>query len=301
MPLLPLSYFQIGFNIKVEEDIVKSASLVLIGSLVCVVLSCTSYPSLVDRGVYNPNSAAENDLVSVGIDKYVSVVELDSVSVKWLNRPAGGPVDSIAAQTVRIPAGVHVFDLDYNDGNRFTFVPTKVIAKLETNKTYRATATIEGSKVKFDLVEEVSKLSAVLDMSKLRGNRPDAISAYIRAVLNPTMDEVGHIVRLENESTTIVFGADMTFFMTDKVTGTTTEGRAGFVTDFAMVSGKTYLLQADNSKMTRQQFLDSNYQDESQIVLVPVECDGKMVRYRYERPAELKDTEVIFQISEMAK
>jgi hypothetical protein len=126
---------------------------------------------------------------------------------------------------------------------------------------------------------------------------------YIEYVMNPTLDEVGNRIQLENDELIIVKKPDMVYTMTNKVTGLVTEGRYGFNMDIRnMNEAKDYFLEIDISKMTRKQFLEeSNYEKNAQIVLTPIACNAQSVTYKYIRPEELKDKEISFSIKLIKK
>jgi hypothetical protein len=200
-------------------------------------------------------------------------------------------------QFAKIPSGIHSFSVKYNDGQRFSIFPMTVIGTFENGNTYLLKGTIVGQQVKFDILiynDNVEGESVALDLNKLRGNDPGMLSQYIKYVLNPTMEEVGNTVVLENEGYILSYKPDMIYTLTDKNTGETSMGRRGFSMDFAMGSGKTFLLETDIESMSKDQFLASNYQEDSQIILIPVACTENEVTYRYEKPVDLEGTEITF-------
>ncbi len=274
----------------------KRALLVSCALLAVLLASCVSAPRTVDRGIYNPKSAPESDMAVLNIHEYIDVLSLDGSSVNWST-----PDKKLSPQVVRIPAGVHVFEVRYHTGSVSSVLPIKVIGQFEKGKEYVILGNVMGNRVSIDIVDKKAGESVLLDLGKQKGEDPGVLSTYIKYVLNPTMDEVGNSVRLENEDFVILYKPDMLYSMTDKKTGATVEGRRGFQMDFRMKAGKAYLLETDVSKMTKEQFLDSDYAETAQIVWVPVKCSKDSVTYRYERPESLKGREATFSVTEIRK
>jgi hypothetical protein len=260
---------------------------------VLTLAACTSMP--IDRGIYNPNDVSEEDLSILYIHEYIDVQQIDNTKVDW-NRIFREP------QIIKISSGVHSFSVSYHDGLRFTFLPMTIMGQFEKGNTYILKGVINGQKVDLHILlynDKVEGEEVTLDMNKLRGNDPSIISRYIKYVLNPTMDEVGNSVRLENEKYILTYKPDMVYSLTNKETGITAEGRSGFSTDFRMTNGKIFLLETDISNMSRQQFLSSKYDENAQIILIPIDCSEREVIYKYEKPTELQGTEVKFTITEI--
>lgn len=256
-------------------------------------LSCTSTP--IDRGIYNPTNVPEEDLSILYIHDYIDVRQMDNAKVDW-------HLQGQTPQLVKIPSGVHSFSVSYHDGVRFTYLPIVVIGQFEKGNTYLLKGIINGQRVDVHIVlynDNVEGEDVTLDMSKLQGNDPSVISKYIKYILNPTSKEVGNSVRLENDRYVLTYKPDMVYSLTDKESGITSEGRRGFSTDFNVTSGKTFLLEIDISTMSSQQFLSSKFDENAQIILIPVDCNEHEVTYRYEKPIELQGTEIKFTILEI--
>jgi hypothetical protein len=270
----------------------KKNMVYIVVFFISTLLSCTSVP--IDRGTYNPTNVQEEDMSILYIHDYINVQLMDNVKVNW-------HVQGQRPQIVKIPSGVHSFSASYHDGRRFTFFMT-VIGQFTKGNVYLLKGVINGQKVDLHILlynDKVEGEEVTLDMDKLQGNDAGIISQYIKYVLNPTMDEVGNSVKLENEKYILIYKPDMVYSLTDKETGITSEGRSGFSTDFRMANGKTFLLETDISSMSRQQFLSSKYDETAQIVLIPIACNEREVTYKYEKPNELQGTEIKFTIMEI--
>jgi hypothetical protein len=265
---------------------------------ILTLLSCTSIPverMPIDRGAYNPTNVPEEDLSVLYIHGYIDVHQIDNAKVNW-------QVQGQEPQTVKIPSGVHSFSVSYYDGRRVTFLPMTVIGQFAKGNTYLLKGVINVQKVDLHILlynDKVEGEEVTLDLNRLQGDDTDIISKYIKYVLNPTMDEVGNSIKLENEKYILMYKPDMVYSLTDKENGITSEGRRGFSTDFRMTSGKTFLLETDISNMSRQQFLSSKYDENAQIILIPIDCSEKEVTYKYEKPNELQGTEIKFDIMEI--
>ncbi|MDR1903511.1 MAG: hypothetical protein LBQ88_14700 [Treponema sp.] len=274
----------------------NALSFLMPSVLLMALISCASVP--VDRGTYNPNNAAENDLVTLYIDGCIDVAEMDNEPVSWWIQNG----NNYQEQMVRIPKGVHSFLARYHDGTRFTLTSLTVTGQFTTGNSYLLKGVITGPIVVMQIVQYNDGIigdDVTLDLNKLAGNDPGALSTYIRYVLNPTMDGTDNSVKLENDEYLLIYKPDLVYTLTNKLTGIITEGRHGFSIDFSMTSGKTFLLETDISQMSSEQFLSSDYEQTAQIILVPIACDGASVTYRYEKPESLNGTEVTFSITEI--
>ncbi|MBU0926644.1 MAG: hypothetical protein KKA67_02740 [Spirochaetes bacterium] len=260
--------------------------------------SCVSTPeapvaerALVDRGVYNPKSAAETDLCDLVIHKHLAVSEIDGQKVPWFLPPK-----ELAPQAARIAAGAHVFKINYNDGERFT-TPFTVIANLAKARKYLVDFEIVGGRVIVSFLDGETRENAVLDTAKMRGDAPGALSQFIKYVMNPTMDGVDKTVVMESDEYVLSFDPDMAFGLLDKKTGEKSVGRRGFVMDFSMKDGRVYLLIVDLDSMSRKDFLDkSGYTEISDYVLKPVAASEREVTFRFEKPESMKGKDYTFAI-----
>jgi hypothetical protein len=130
-------------------------------------------------------------------------------------------------------------------------------------------------------------------------------AAYIKYVVAP-VSGAGETkpVTLENNDMTLVFQADMAFTLQDKKTGKIRAGRTALgitvirrPNDFDREILRVYLLETDLSKMTAEQFSEkSDLAKTAQIILTPLECTEKMVRYSYEKPADMAGKELLLEL-----
>jgi hypothetical protein len=268
----------------------------------CIVLFlAVSCATIKDRGVYNPHGISEPDFAALTIDKYLSVSKIDEEKVSWNSGAFYAP------QTVRLAPGVHVFQIDYADGSLKSTKPQTVIGNFERNGTYIIRSQVSRNffnmaflNIDIYEIQNGEEIKVTFDPLKLQGGDDGVIPAYIKYILNPTMEETGNTVKLENKDLILVFLPDMSYAMTDKKTGTETTGMVAFNMTIAMKDAAVYLLET-GQKMEKEAFLNSQYQETAQIILSPVKCDAKNVAYTYVKPEELKGKEVTFSITEIAK
>jgi hypothetical protein len=257
-------------------------------------MSCGSIPH--DLGTYNSKNVPEEELATLYIHENLYVQKIDNEKVpRYL---------TWAKQVARLPSGVHSITVVYNDGTRRSLSSMTAIGQFDADAMYLLKGVINGQRVMLRFLRyenEIEGEDVTLDMNKLQGNDPGVISSYIRYVLNPTMEETGNSVKLENEDYILMYLPDMVYTLTDKKTGITTEGRRGFSMDFRMTSGKAFLLETDITAMSREEFLKSKYEDNAQTVFIPVSCSQDKVTYKYERPENLKGVEITFDITEIKK
>lgn len=257
-------------------------------------LSCQSMQTPVDRGAINPTNAPDTELATVHFDKYLSIEKIDDKNPGWVT-----PEQKGRDQFVKLPAGVHTFSVNFNNGSVYTIFPQTVIGNFEKGKEYAIEGKPAGKKLKLTITDSADGKDVAMDFNKLRGDDPGVLPSYIKYILNPTMEKSNKSVKLENADMILVYKPDMTYIQTNKATGTAVSGYAGFIMNFAMSDGKVYLLETDVTKMTKDDFLNkSDYENVAQTVLVPTKCDAKSVTYKYLKPDSLKDTAITFSIEE---
>jgi len=277
-----------------KDDMRLKMSVCLVGVL-SLLLSCASQP--IDKGAINPENVPEEDLVTVYINAYTVVDKVDNIEINW-------PWDFDKFRFVKISSGDHTFEVRFRSGSSYTMSPVSVPGRFERGNTYLLISEIKGNRVSFHfyLYNDNQKGAEVtLYPNNPPRTDPDIAINYLKYVITPTSDKTENSVRLENENYILLFKPDMVYTLTDKKTRKTTEGRRGFAIDYRMSEGKAYLFETDITKMSREQFLKSNYTEEAQIVLAVTKCSETSVTYKYEKPLELKGTEVTFTITEIKK
>jgi hypothetical protein len=263
----------------------------------CLSTSTEKSVNTKDYGVYNPSNVPEEYLCTIIIDQHILVNKFDD------DEKVGWSI-TFTEKTVRIPSGVHTFYAFYADRQRMSTGVVPVIAQLEKGNTYLLKGNIANQRIQYQIVlynDGQEGADVTLNINRLQGNDANTLSIYIKYVLNPTSDETGNSIKLENNNYILLFEPDMVYTLTDKITGRINKGRVGFSMDFSMTNGKVFLLETDIERMSKQQFLSSRYQENAQIILIPINCTENEVTYRYEKPAEQQGNEIIFSITEIRK
>ena len=198
-------------------------------------------------------------------------------------------------QIFRLSPGVHTVSVKFNDGNRYTMFSNVLIINLAEGNQYKIIYSIDSSSVNYDCINSDTLESVKLDRSALAGNGESVMSAFIGAVLNPTMDDVGQTVIQENDDYILTTYPGLKFELTDKATGTVEKGMTTFVTDFTLTSGTVYLCVTDITD--KDEFLNSDYKNNSKYIYTVTACDRKTVTYTYVKPEAKEGQTVTFNVS----
>lgn len=285
----------------------KKIKILLVAALtsVCVILSScasmggTSEP--LDQGFYPAGEEVENSVeIIVGPNLTIAAIDdgQDTKLHMYTETVAGWTVKTKKSreQLFRLSPGVHTVSVCFDNGQQYTLFANTMIIMLQEGNQYKITyEIINGSSVVYDCINTDTLESAKFDREALAGNGQSVISAFIDAVLNPTMDEVGKTVVQENDDFILTTYKGLKFELTDKASGTTEKGMTTFVTDFSFKSGTVYLYVTDMTD--KNEFLNSDYANNSQYVLEVSACDRKTVTYTYQKPESKKGQTVTFNIS----
>ena len=285
----------------------KKIKILLVAALtsVCVILSScasmggTSEP--LDQGFYPAGEEVENSVeIIVGPNLTIAAIDdgQDTKLHMYTETVAGWTVKTKKSreQLFRLSPGVHTVSVCFDNGQQYTLFANTMIIMLQEVNQYKITyEIINGSSVVYDCINTDTLESAKLDREALAGNGQSVISAFIDAVLNPTMDEVGKTVVQENDDFILTTYKGLKFELTDKASGTTEKGMTTFVTDFSFKSGTVYLYVTDMTD--KNEFLNSDYANNSQYVLEVTACDRQTVTYTYQKPESKKGQTVTFNIS----
>ena len=198
-------------------------------------------------------------------------------------------------QIFRLTPGVHTVNVIFNSGSQYTMFSNTLIINLEEGNHYRIDYETTGDSIKYTCVNSDTNESALLDRAALAGKTESVMSAFIGAVLNPTMDEVGQTVIQENDDYILTTYPGLKFELTDKASGTTEAGMTTFVTDFTMTSGTVYFCITDITDV--DEFLDSDYKNNSKYIFTVTACDRKTVTYTYQKPEDKADQTITFNVS----
>ena len=198
-------------------------------------------------------------------------------------------------QIFRLSPGIHTVCVLFNNGQQYTTSANTMIINVQEGNKYKIIYDIvNGRSVTYDCINVDTLESVQLPLSTLYGKTESVMSAYIGAVLNPTMDDVGQTVIQENDDYILITYPGLKFELTDKASGTTEKGMRTFVTDFTMTSGTVYLCVTDMTD--KDEFLNSDYKNNSKYIFTVTACDRKTVTYTYKKPEEKAGQTVKFDV-----
>lgn len=267
----------------------KTLFIIVALTLLCILTGCQSTQK---HGIISPDADAAN-LATVTFDHFVVVDSIDGEAASWQK-------SANYANQVQIAAGVHTLNLKYHDNQgRYTKEPQNFVVLFEAGKSYRVTPAITFLWVNFSITDEETNKSATLDLDTLYGQAEDEnyMSNFIEAVLNPTMEGTDLTVVEECDDFILYNEPDMKFTLVDKATGEIRTGHRGFVTDFTFSKGTVYL-KYDDGSVTKDEFLDSDYQENADIIMIVTGCDKKTVTYTYVKPDDLKGKVITLTIKQ---
>jgi hypothetical protein len=285
-----------------------------VGILILFV-SCTSTPKgPIDIGVFNAENLPEEELATLIIHSHIKVQQIDDNKVNW-----SGDNNRRINQMVKIPSGLHTFQVIFHDGRKYTLVPMPVGALFERGNTYLLssteverevtifghTTTQKQADFHIHLYNEGIKGEEVsLNPNSLQQNEMAAHFAYSNYVHYPISSE-GKSILMVNDDYLLVYRPDNIYTLKNNKTGVTTEGRYIWPTGWRTVQGKVFLYEVDIKTMSRQEFMSTdnirNYVENSQMILVPIKCTSNEVVYRCERPIELEGTEIRFIMTHISQ
>ena len=277
----------------------KKITLLITAALCVLFVSCASMGGAsepLDQGFYPAGQEAESS-VEIIVDSNLVITGIDDKANNFAMGVEGwsGKKSAKQQQLFRLSPGVHTVSVKFNDGNRYTMFSNVLILNLEKGNQYKITYTIGDGSVNYDCINVDTLESAKLDRAALAGNGESVMSAFIGAVLNPTMDDVGQTVIQENDDYILTTYPGLKFELTDKATGTTEKGMTTFVTNFSLTSGTVYLCVTDMTD--KDEFLNSDYQNNSQYIFTVTACDRKTVTYTYKKPEEKAGKTITFNVS----
>jgi len=281
----------------------KKLALVMAAALTVLFVSCASMGGTVeplDQGYYPAGEEVENSVeIIVGPNLTITAIDdgQDTKLHMYTETVPGwtAKIKKSREQLFRLSPGVHTVSVCFDNGQQYTIFANTMIIMLQEGNQYKITYDIiNGSSVVYDCVNADTLESAKLDRAALAGNGQSVISAFIDAVLNPTMDEVGQTVIQENDDFILTTYKGLKFELTDKASGTTEKGMRTFVTDFTMTSGTVYLCVTDMTD--KDEFLNSDYANNSKYVLEVTACDRDTATYTYKKPEEKAGQTVKFDV-----
>ena len=282
----------------------KKLALVMAAAFTVLFVSCASMGGTaepLDQGFYPAGEEVENSVeIIVGPNLTITAIDdgQDTKLHMYTETVAGWTVKikKSREQLFRLSPGVHTVSVCFDNGQQYTLFANTMIIMLQEGNQYKITYDIiNGNSVVYDCINTDTLESAKLDREALAGNGQSVMAAFIGAVLNPTMDEAGGTVVQENDEYVLTTYTGLKFDLKNKATGTIEKGMTTFVTDFAFKSGTVYLYVTDMTD--KDEFLNSDYANNSQYVLEVTACDRQTVTYTYQKPESKKGQTVTFNIS----
>ncbi len=262
-----------------------------------VFTSCGSTAVVLNHGFYSDGEPL-TEVATVTVDKNLEITGIDKSSSVFAIGVEGWSrkVKDSQLQEFTINQGVHTISVKFRSGSRYAIFSKVLIAQFEADKNYLITYEINGKSVIYDIINMESSESAVLDVDALQGKAKNPISQFINAVLNPTMEGTDKTVIEVNDDYVLTSLPQMRYELKNKKNGSVQKGFRGFETDFTFKKGTVYLYET-NTVSSKEEFLKTDYQKTSAIVLEVVDCDQKTVTYKYVKPEEMAGKTVTFTIS----
>lgn len=280
----------------------KKISLLLTAVLCFSFISCASMGGTLeplDQGYFPVGEEAEKSVeVIVGENLKINGIDDNEKSMHFYTDSIKGwqsKVRPAQEQIFRLSPGAHVIYVSFDNGRQYTMFANTMIVNLVEGNQYKITGEISGQSIVYDCINIDTLESAKLDRATLEGNSGNTMSNFIAAVLNPTMDEVGKTVIQENDDYILTTYPGLKFELTDKATGKTEKGMTTFVTDFSFKSGTVYFYVTDMTN--KDEFLASDYKNNSQYIFTVKACDGKTATYIWQKPEDKADTTITFNVS----
>jgi hypothetical protein len=271
----------------------KIKNITLITGVLLFILSCSSQPS-----IYNPENIREDDLVTLYIDRYCKIQRVDNILADWL--PSNNKT-----KIVKIPVGLHTFYARYDDGNAYTRYYAPLTAQFERGNTYllnysQALESNLGVSVSFSINLYNNKKKGLQVSFKPVEESDSILVSYLKLVLQPM--EKGKSVKLENDKYQLVFKSDSGYTFFNKETGITGEGSYRFPIETESRLqvdriGKMFLFDSYIIARSSQMYLSNNFTENPQIILIPIKVTETEITYLYEKPLELRGTEIKFNIT----
>lgn len=275
----------------------KSVFLIAISILM---LSLSSCQPIMNHGVYSANPDAAN-LTTITINRFIVTETIDSADLDW-------ECNQKSSDVVQLDSGVHSFGLLYHDNQGlYTQKAQTVTALFEAGKSYKVIPVVSFMEVHFDVIEAETQRSVLVDIEEYSDAKGTTgyLSNYIESVIapvgEPTADDSGVSARttiIEEGADFILYNEpDMKFTHVDKKTGEIKTGHRVFIPDFTMTGGTVYL-KFDDGSVTKDAFLESNYLNDADIIMIVTDCDRKTVTYTYVKPDDLKGKVITLSISQ---
>lgn len=276
----------------------RNPAALIIGTLIFIV-SCASKPP-VDLGIHNPESSPEADLITLHINGYCKVDQIDNYKVDSL---PSNPDDKI----IKLSPGVHTFFTKFIGASGYHSEHSlPVTAQFEKGNMYYLDYELEmdksGRKVLFHIYLENNGKTGKEVTGKPLENLIAILASYSVNVESPVSQ--GKSAKLENKKYTLVYMPEGIYTQTDKESGITVKGKYVYTNPnyYASLmgdgfSGKVYLFDADAETIKRGNMGKIDINSEiANTILVIINSTEKEIVYRYEKPDGLKGTYITFNV-----
>ncbi len=280
----------------------KKITLLLTAAICFAFISCASLGGTLeplDHGFYPAGQETEKSVeIIVGANLKINGIDNNEKSLYFYTDSITGwqaKKNPAQEQIFRLSPGVHVIYVSFDNGRQYTMFANNMIINLVEGNQYKITGEISGQSIVYDCINTDTLESAKLDRATLEGNSTNTMSTFIAAVLNPTMNEVGKTVIQENEDFILTTYPGLKFELTDKASGKTEKGMTTFVTDFSFKSGTVYFCITDITDTN--EFLSSDYRNNSKYIFTVKACDGKTVTYTWQKPENKAGSDITFNVS----
>jgi len=273
----------------------------LITGVLIFIVSCASKPP-VDLGIHNPENNPEEDLITLYINGLCKVEQIDYYEVEPLK---SNNIDKI----IKINPGTHTFFTKFINERAgfYTNFPMPVTANFEKGNMYYLDFKIESVKDGYIVLFHIYLYNDEKTGKEVTGEPLENLTAiltlYSSNVISPPNQ--GKSVKLENNKYTLVFMPEGVYTQTDKESGITVKGKYVH-TDFDLINnpflisfmGKVFLFNAD-AEVTRRGTMGRREElnpEAANTILYLINASETEVVYRYEKPSELKGTQITFNI-----
>jgi len=259
-----------------------------------ILISCaTTQHEPLNRGIINPDNVPEEELATLYISELLGVYKINDEDVVWKRKRSGNQY-----QVVKIPQGVNVLHVQFEADQYYTTSSTPVAAQFEGGKTYILTGktNLANTLVNFHIHSYDEK--TVGDEVTLGKDRPKITyfiisMEFTKYFLTPAEKKK---IKLESYEFNLELKPGEVYKLTNRKTKVKTEGKFEIISDPKNGMNRLYLMETNNTALSKEQFLSSSYYDNAQMILLLLDCYKENVLFRIEKPSPLTWKEILFRI-----
>jgi len=282
----------------------KKVYAAIIITVLIFTVSCVSNP--VDLGMHDPGNTPEEDLVTLHVDGWCKISQIDNYIIDLSS--------NYNNYFIKLNPGVHTLYTKFDNGGAHGLFFTPVTARFEKGNVYYLDYDLKSVnsgryKVTYHISLYNNKKKGKEVTGKPLENLIEILNSYFVNMESQVI--MGKSAKLENEKYTLVYKPGGVYTQTDKKSGAAVKGKYVFENPeilYAMMSkgffGRVCFFDEDAKIMKkstswgRKEYEEVDY-GIAHTVLVLINFSEKEVIYRYEKPAELEGTEIIFNIMEV--